>query len=291
MENNKEKDVEKILGMNRTMFFVIVGLLCILALSIGIYAQIFYRYSETDPFMLGIGVGKTQDEAEIIKLKNEFNNIFTNDISGQSSKTDIDKQDDSKELVYTISTVNEKEEDKYNIVASIPTINIDSSEAKKINEEINEMYVKKIEEIMESTQKDYKDYNITYKAYVNGELLSLIVKETIKEGRNTQSAKINTYNYSLSQNKKVSINNVTEAKGYDNKKLQREIDQEIEDLNKKDEELKNQYTEVRLRDTSNLMYKIENTENFIVNENGYLYLIYAYGNTENTNKIDIIIFE
>lgn len=291
MENNKEKDVEKILGMNRTMFFVIVGLLCILALSIGIYAQIFYRYSETDPFMLGIGVGKTQDEAEIIKLKNEFNNIFTNDISGQSSKTDIAKQDDSKELVYTISTVNEKDEEKYNIVANIPTINIDSSEAEKINKEINEMYVKKIEEIMESTQKDYKDYNITYKAYVNGELLSLIIKETIKEGKNTQSAKINTYNYSLSQNRKVSINNVTEAKGYDNKKLQREIDQEIEDLNKKDEELKNQYTEVRLRDTSNLMYKIENTENFIVNENGYLYLIYAYGNTENTNKIDIIIFE
>ena len=73
--------------------------------------------------------------------------------------------------------------------------------------------------------------------------------------------------------------------------MQKEIDAEIKDLNKKDEELKNQYTEVRLRDTSNSMYKIENTENFIVNEEGYLYLIYAYGNTENTNKIDVIIFE
>ena len=37
--------------------------------------------------------------------------------------------------------------------------------------------------------------------------------------------------------------------------------------------------------------KIENTENFIVDQNGYLYIIYAYGNTENTNKIDVIIFE
>ena len=73
MENNKEKDMDKVLGMNRIMFFVIVGLLCILALSIGIYAQIFYRYSDTDPFMLGIGVGKTQEAAEITKMKNEFN--------------------------------------------------------------------------------------------------------------------------------------------------------------------------------------------------------------------------
>lgn len=291
MEKNKEKDVDKILGMNRTMFFVIIVLLCILALSIGIYAQIFYRYSDTDPFMLGIGVGKTQDEAEIIKLKNEFNNIFTNDLSGESSKKDIKKQEEEKELVYTIEKITEKEEDKYNIVANIPTINIDSKQAEKINQEINDMYTQKIEEIMEATKKEYKDYNITYKAYINGELLSLIIKETIKEGKNTQSAKINTYNYSLSQNRKVSINDVTQAKGYENKKLQKEIDKEIEDLNKKDEELKNQYTEVRLRDTSNLMYRIENTENFIVNEIGYLYLIYAYGNTENTNKIDIIIFE
>ena len=49
MNNNKEKDMDKILGMNRTMFFVIVILLCLLSLSIGIYAQLFYKYSDTDP--------------------------------------------------------------------------------------------------------------------------------------------------------------------------------------------------------------------------------------------------
>ena len=50
-------------------------------------------------------------------------------------------------------------------------------------------------------------------------------------------------------------------------------------------------SEVKLRDLNNSMYKIENTENFIINDQGYLYLIYAYGNTEDTNKIDTIIFE
>ena len=78
MEKNKEKDTDKILGMNRVMFFIIVILLCILSLSIGIYAQVFYRYSDTDPFMLGIGVNKTQNAAEINRLKNEFSKICTN---------------------------------------------------------------------------------------------------------------------------------------------------------------------------------------------------------------------
>lgn len=290
MEKNKEKDVEKILGMNRTMFFVIIILLCILSLSIGIYAQVFYRYSNTDPFMLGIGVGKTQDVAEITKLKNDFNNIFTNDLSGESTIQNIKKKENNKDIVYKSQTINEKENDKYSIVANIPKININSQVAEEINEEINKMYVEKTEDIIKKS-KEYTDYSVTYKAYINGELLSLIIKETIREGRNTQSAKINTYNYNLSQNKTVSINNLLSAKGYDTKKLQKEIDAEIEELNKKDEELKNQYTEVRLRETTDPMYKIENTENFIVNENGYLYLIYAYGNKENTNKIDVIIFE
>lgn len=289
MENNKEKDVEKILGMNRIMFFVIVGLLCILALSIGIYAQIFYRYSDTDPFMLGIGVGKTQEAAEITKMKNEFNSIFTNDISGEST-TDTIKKETDKDLVYTTQNIIEKENDKYNIVANIPYINIDSDTIEKINSDINKKYVEKIEKIM-AESKEYQDYNVTYKAYLNGELLSVIIRENIKAGRNTQSSKITTYNYSLSLDREVSINDIIKAKGYDSRKLQKEIDEQIDELNKKDKELKNQYTEVRLRDASNQMYKIENTENFIVTPDGYLYLIYAYGNREDTNKIDLIIFE
>lgn len=287
---NKEKNVDKILGMNRTMFFVVIILLCVLSLSIGIYAQVFYRYSETDPFMLGIGVGRTQDAAEITKLKNEFNNIFTNDLEGNTSVSNINKEDTDRNIVYTLQTVTDQDEDLYNISASIPTINIKSNEAQKINNEIKDKYLDKIEDIIDNA-KEYTDYSVTYKAYMNGELLSLIIKETIREGRNVQSAKINTYNYDLNGNRQVSIQDVINAKGYKNENLQKEIDAEIKELNAKDEELKNQYTEVKLRDLSSSIYKIENTENFIVNAQGYLYIIYAYGNTENTNKMDIIIFE
>ena len=38
------------------------------------------------------------------------------------------------------------------------------------------------------------------------------------------------------------------------------------------------------------MYKIENSNQFLVTQDGYVYIIYAYGNSENTNEMDIIIF-
>ena len=263
MEKNKEKDTDKILGMNRVMFFIIVILLCILSLSIGIYAQVFYRYSDTDPFMLGIGVGRTQDAAEITELKNNFNKIFTNDLSGSTTKN-IKKKEDNKDVVYTLKTENQKETNKYNISATIPKINIDADYADKINAQIKANYADKIENIIEGKNENETDYSVTYKAYLNGDLLSLIIKETIREGKNTQAVKIKTYNYNLNNNTEVSILDLVDAKGYTQKNLQKEIDAELKDLEKKDEELKNQFSDVRLRDLSSNIYKLENKENFMI---------------------------
>ena len=288
MEKNKEKDTDKILGMNRVMFFIIVILLCILSLSIGIYAQVFYRYSDTDPFMLGIGVNKTQNAAEINRLKNEFSKICTNDLSGTTTAS-IKKKDDSKDIVYTYKTVAEKD-DKYSISAYLPKVNINADYADKINAQISQDYEDTINDIIDNTKED-TDYSVTYKAYLNGDLLSILIKENIHKGKSTQSSKNKTYNYNLNNNTEVGIMDIVEAKNYKQKDIQKEIDTEIEALNKKDEEIKTQYSEVKLRDLNNSMYKIENTENFIINDQGYLYLIYAYGNTEDTNKIDTIIFE
>lgn len=286
---NKEKDTDKILGMNRMMFFVIVILLCVLSLSIGIYAQVFYRYSDTDPFMLGIGVGKTQEKAEITALKNGFNDIFTNEVSGQT-RVDVKKKQANKDIVFTYQKVNEREEDKYNIVANIPHINIDSSYAERLNLMIDGDYVDRIEEIIEKSDTNI-DYSISYKAYLNGDLLSLIIKETIHEGKETQSAKIKTYNYNLAQNTEVSVLDVAQAKQLDKKNMQDQIYDEIEENNKKMEQLKAQNYSYKTRDKNDSMYKLENTENFIVNNEGYLYIIYAYGNKENTTTIDVVIFE
>ena len=288
MDNN-EKDVDKILGINRTMFFVIVALLCVLSLSVGVYAQVFYRYSDIDPFMLGIGISNKKEKAEITALKNSFDDIFTNDISGQT-KVNVKKKDNSKDLVYNYQTVKQSEEESYNIEAYIPHINIDSSYAERLNNFIDKDYVDRVEEIIQESSQNV-EYAVNYKAYLNGDLLSLIIKETSHEGREAQSTKIKTYNYFLGKDTEVSIMDIIEAKKLDQKEMQEKVYFDIDETNKKMEQLKAQNYSYKTRDKNDDMYKIENTSNFIVNNDGYLYIIYSYGNKDNTSTVDVVIFE
>ena len=44
------------------------------------------------------------------------------------------------------------------------------------------------------------------------------------------------------------------------------------------------------RDLKSDMYKIENTTNYFLTQDGYIYIIYCYGNNDYTNEMDIIIF-
>ena len=73
--------------------------------------------------------------------------------------------------------------------------------------------------------------------------------------------------------------------------MQEKVDFDIDEINKKMEQLKAQNYSYKTRDKNDDMYRIENTANFIVNNDGYLYIIYAYGNKENTSTVDVVIFE
>ena len=46
-----------------------------------------------------------------------------------------------------------------------------------------------------------------------------------------------------------------------------------------------------IRDSDADMYKIENAKEFFIGDNGKLYIVYAYGNSEYTSEMDIVIFE
>ena len=47
---------------------------------------------------------------------------------------------------------------------------------------------------------------------------------------------------------------------------------------------------VNIRDVESSEYKIENAKEFFIGENGYLYIVYAYGNDSFTSEMDIVIF-
>ena len=71
MKRAIRKFVSTLHGPKKYIFFIVLALVCIVALCLGIYTQFFYKYSDTDPLMLGINIGsqKTAEEIAILKAK------------------------------------------------------------------------------------------------------------------------------------------------------------------------------------------------------------------------------
>ena len=48
-------------------------------------------------------------------------------------------------------------------------------------------------------------YNVTYQAFVNKDVLSVVVKASLKEGNKPEKVSIKTYNYSIPDKRKVTL--------------------------------------------------------------------------------------
>ena len=98
--NNPKNETDRIFGINRNLFIIIAILICVLSLCIGVYAQFFYKYSESDPFMFGFTTSAKEEE-EITKLISDFDNIFTNELI-LNNEVNIQKIDNSQNIVYNL---------------------------------------------------------------------------------------------------------------------------------------------------------------------------------------------
>ena len=279
--NNPKNESDKVLGLNRTLFLVIIALLCVLSICVGIYAQFFYKYSDADPFMLG-AVANAKEEEEKDKLASSFDTIFTNQLVGQT-EIGVSKIDESQALVYTSEDVVENSEGLYNINAQIPVININNDTAKSMNDDIAKTFSDEIAKIKGSTEL-YTVYTVDYISYVNGDLLSLAIKAThYKQGDNAnQTIILKTYNYNLSKQTSVTLSDVMNAKGLTTDNVQIDINNKLKALNEKEAETG--YASV-VRDLNSDMYKIENTNNFLVSNESDIYIIYNYD-----TKLDVLVY-
>jgi len=279
--NNPKNEADRILGINRTLFLVIAVLLCILSLCVGIYAQFFYKYSESDPLMFGF-IAPAKEEEEKEKLIGEFDTIITNEYKVSNRSSEVEKIEDSYEYVYTATNVDENVEEQYSINANIPKINIKSDAANVMNENIKEEFENEILAIKGSNE-GYKVYTVNYIGYTNGSILSLAIKSTYYEqDAGNQVTKIKTYNYNLAGNAKADLTEVMQKRGLTPSNVQRDINARLKALNEKDAEL--EYSNFQ-RDLNSDMYKIENTDTFLVNDVADIYLIYNYG-----TKQDVLVY-
>lgn len=268
----------------RNICFAVIILICILILSYGIYHQIFGN-TEHIVNEVQTPVLPTQDI--------EFDELFDNKINLQNynNANFINKIEPTKEVVYTTYTLNEVYDGKYEIHASIPLININNEKVVNIDKEIVSIFYNKINNIMDGAKEEGAQksvYTVSYTAYLNENILSLVIKATLKEGDNAQRVIIKAYTYNISTNQEVKLEEMLEIKGISKQTAETQIITTIEEAINYAQSLSSLGFESYKRNIKNEIYKIENSDNYFLGPNNSIYIIYAYGNTNFTTESDVV---
>ncbi len=251
-------------------------LICAIAISIGVYAQITNRSA----------INSEEEESNDYEdLENNFDEIFTNTINKEATaKQDVNYD----EIIYCAYKIKEEKEN-YNIDAKIPLFKIENEATKKINQEIYDIFANTIINIVQNSTA-HTTFNLDYTVYVNNNILSLIIRCKYKDGTNPQRNIIQTYNYDIDNNKLININEMLDYKKLNKEDVEKRVLEKIKEQNIQMQTISDQGYNVYMRNESDEIYKVDNTPNFFLGKNNYLYLVYAYGNNNYTSEIDLVIF-
>lgn len=220
-------------------------------------------------------------------------NYFGNKLDYQGSNVNtlgVTKKDSTKDIIYTVVSTKRVSDNRYDIDLNIPLINIlNNTSVENFNKKIQSLFVDKANDIIQNATQN-TIYNIDYMAYVNTNILSLVIRSTLKEGNNPQRVIIQTYNYNLSTNEEMALEQILEIKGLTKANVESTIANQIKAANEEADRLKHLGYNVYTRDLTSSIYKIDNTDNYILGPNNKLYVIYPYGNANNTDEMDVIVF-
>ena len=282
--------VSKLTGKKALVFFIVIFLLCVMAISIGIYTQYFYKYSDTDPLMMGINTSSEKTAEELQALKAQFNGLFTNSLKVNSENVNItEKLDPAKDLAYTAYNLKNEDENFFSVNAVIPLLNINTEKAKEINKAIQAEFHEKANSVMRQ-QDVYTVYNVSYVAYINNDILSVAIKASLRDGEKSEKVSIKTYTYSLSAERQVKLSELVELKEQTVDSVQSTINSEIKTAYNNAKIIAAEYGNLYERDLNSDMYKVENAITYFLTDDGYVYVLYPYGNNDYTNEIDVVIF-
>ncbi len=271
----------KYIFQEKKMLIIIISiiLVCSIAIAFGVYAQITDKGTSK----------KEKEEEENINyedLKNNFQEIFTDSIN---KETTAKLEFNYDELLYLKYDIEEEKLGKYNITAKIPGFRENTETLKKINQEIYDVFAREILKIAADSSTN-STFNLDYAGYVNNNIISLAIMCKYKKGANAQRRIVQTYNYDIENDRLLTIEDLIQYKNLEKKDVQEKINKTIKDENSKSKTIIEQGFNVYVRDEASEVYEVENTPNFFLGKNNYLYLVYAYGNNNYTDVIDLVIF-
>ena len=254
---------------------MIILLICILLILATMFIlPYFNKNSQIQNIANTIGQ-KTEDSESEEELEKDFLNLFSN----------VNYSDENQEIVSTLYESKQEEENRFGVDVHIPKINFETCQ--DINDEILETFGRKLLNIRQEAT-EYTKYNVDYVSYTNDGIISLIIKCTLKEGSNPQRLMIKTYNYYINEERLLTFDEIISSKGLDEQKIQEKINNTIRAKNTNTKELAEQGYNVYVRNTNSNEYQISNIENFYINDNGEVFIIFAYGNKSFTETIDLI---
>ncbi len=266
--------------------FILIMIVCIIAIVEALYYVMNGDIKENE----NVGDNNTNDiEISEMNLVENFDDLFQNTFENTNTSENAEKITVDKDYVYTEYEKQEINSGNYEIDVNIPTININSEEVKSYNEEIKQIFQAKSESILNGGA-DRSIYSVDYEAYLNNNILSVVIRSTLKEGSNPQRLIVQTYCYDIKEMKKVEFQDIMKIKNLDTATAQDKITRQMQGKQSEAKALQDLGYPAYIRDLRSERYDVENISNFFMDDNNNVYVIYAYGNSENTDVIDIIIF-
>lgn len=266
----------------RYVMYVVILIICITSICIAIF-NMETKLGKTE----NIVVGEEEDVEEISTLE-KFKRLFDNNVHNMDSADKLVKKIDNQKPIVYESDFSEKQEGKYSIDVHLPTININSEVTNKYNS-ATQNFANKVVKMKEQAQTlAYTIYETSFTGFVNNEILSVVILASLKQGDSAQRLFVETYNYNFATGKEVTISDIIENRGLDTTAINKKINSEIRKIQQSSESLVQTGYSVYKRNLQSEIYNIRNTSNFIQGPDGELYVIYAYGNTNNTSELDVV---
>ena len=271
--------------LKQKIVYAISIITCIISIATVIYVQIDI-FSTVDSVKDIKNTYGKKKQAEEQLLKAEFDNIFTNSLN-KTQEFEIQKINEEQDIVYTQLEEKEMKENSYDVDVHIPIINIESPVIEKYNKEIENSFINKVKAVLK-TENQNIIYTVEYSASVTENILSIIIRVNLKERASAQRVIVETFNYDISKDKEITLEQFLARVGLSKTEVQIKIQEEIEKEQKNVNDLKQLGYNIYSRNTSSNIYKLENTKEFYISEN-ILYIVYAYGNDGFTSEMDLVV--
>ena len=211
------------INKRRIIIYSIAIFACILAIVVVIGIQILGNDVVDNFFGVSKITKKTEEEEN--RLKANFDTLFQNQLENNSS-CEVKKIDKNKDIVYTNYENTDKSANNYEMNVNLPYINIKNQSVQDYNENIKNIFQAKAEEVLKSTNSNVI-YTVKYEAYIENNILSLIIYSDLKQDASAQRIIIQTFNFNLETNKELTLEDIIKIYELDEKTVQDKIDNEI----------------------------------------------------------------